>query len=72
MRQNRTREERKARAALRVKIIACLVLLAVMAVCMVDAAAKETPVSGKEYLASINADNAQRAHVAALYEEWER
>lgn len=70
-RKNRTREQRKARAALRVRVIACAVMAAAVLFCMADAAAQEETVSAADYLEEIGADNAQRAYVMALYEEWE-
>lgn len=70
---NKTREQRrraKISAVLRYAVCAAVVLLVAASFCR--AAAMEEQQDGTAYLTSINADNAQRAHVAGLYEEWEK
>ena len=69
--KGRTREQRR-----RAKINAicrwalCILVVVLTAASFCSAAAQEEQRCGQAYLASINADNAQRAHVAGLYEEW--
>lgn len=69
--KNKTREQRrraKINAICRWALCAAVVILVAASFCR--AAAMEEQQDGTAYLASINADNAQRAHVAGLYEEW--
>ncbi len=69
--KNKTREQRrraKINAICRWTLCAVMVILVAASFC--HAAAMEEQQDGTAYLASINADNAQRAHVSGLYEEW--
>ena len=53
------------------KIILVLLILLVLEFGCARAAGMEAQVSGEEYLAAINADNATRAELTALWKEWE-
>lgn len=66
----KSRNKRKARTELAVRIAATIFLIIVLAAWFcVDT--KSTEQSGAaEYLDSIGADSAQTAHVMGLYEEW--
>lgn len=66
----KSRNKRKARAELAVRIAATIFLIVILAAWFcVDAKSAEQP-GAAEYLHEIGADNAQQAHVMALYEEW--
>lgn len=52
------------------KIILVLLILLVLEFGCARAAGMEAQVSGEEYLAGINADNAARAELTALWKGW--
>ena len=64
------RNKRKARTELAVRIAATIFLIIVLAAWFCVDAKSTEQTGAAEYLHEIGADNAQRAHVMALYEEW--
>lgn len=72
MRANKTREQRRrARMGTAVRMLATVALLIALVMIFCTPVRSATP-DAAEYLHEIGADNAQKAHVMALYEEWSK
>lgn len=62
-----TREQRKRRRAQVLRVVVCIAILVMLIVMFSDAFAAETPVSGREYLSSADAEH--REHILGVIEE---
>ena len=69
--KHKTREQRRrARLGTGVRVLTTAALVIALAVIFCTPVQSETVPAAADYLQEIGADNAQRAHVMALYEEW--
>ena len=62
---------RRRRIRFWIMLAACLIVTVAAASTMVQAVAKSPQPTAEEYLREIGADNAQRAAMMELYNEWE-
>lgn len=71
--KGRTREQRRrARLGTAARVLTTAALVIALVVIFCTPVQSETVPAAADYLQQIGADNAQRAHVMALYEEWSK
>lgn len=71
--KHKTREQRRrARLGTAARVLTTAALVIALMVIFCTPVQSENVPAAADYLQQIGADNAQRAHVMALYEEWNR